>query len=124
MQRSVEIRGQARGARGGRGRGGAYHQQRTGGDSVQAVAHQMAQPAAHLIAHHRGSHGARHDKADPAFRTTHLIGVQVQNKTAPSGAPATAHRQSELVTVAQAVRGAQHGAVRPRASRDPWLAVR
>ncbi len=70
------------------------------GHRVEPVPHQMTKSAAHLIAHHRRTHRTRHDKTHPTVRTTAGIGVQMQNHTAPPGAPATAHRQSELVAVA------------------------
>src|SRR5882757_1035305 len=68
----------------------------------------MSQPATHAFAHHRGPDRTGYHEADPAGRATRVIGVQMQDKTATSRAPATTHRQRELVAVAQAVRGRQH----------------
>jgi hypothetical protein len=40
----------------------SYDYQATGGQQVDPVAHQMAKPALHLVAHDRTAHGFAHDE--------------------------------------------------------------
>lgn len=62
LQRGIEIAGQLTMVRLARARQGSHHHQATGGQQIQPVTHQMAQPPLDAVADHGTAHGLAHDE--------------------------------------------------------------
>ena len=69
----------------------------------------MTQPAAHLVAHHRVSHGLGHDEAGACRRgVRRLLDVQMDDQSAATGSAATTERCGEVAALPQSLRRGQH----------------
>ncbi|KES05388.1 hypothetical protein BU52_20775 [Streptomyces toyocaensis] len=93
----------------------SYHYQATGGQPVDSLAHQMAKPALHLVAHHRTAHGLAHDETRTRRGSTLPSRMRVRctaakmhdEKLAPGPAPSS-YRGREVLAPPQPVLGGQH----------------
>ncbi|OKI86798.1 hypothetical protein AMK11_11710 [Streptomyces sp. CB02414] len=93
----------------------SYHYQATGGKQVDPVAHQMAKPALHLVAHHRTTHGFAHDetrtcRGSALPRRVRVRGTasKVDDQGRASGPAASSYRGREALAPPQPVLGGQH----------------
>jgi len=104
----VEFGGEIRLACGSGPGIGAYHQQATFRKRPEIPAGQMAQPPAHLVAHHRASDSPAHHKAYPRRIIAARLPEQVAGDQGPPGATAAPDRPSELRALPHPGRGGEH----------------
>src|ERR687892_254466 len=93
----------------------SYDYQATGGQQGDSIAHQMAKPALHLVAHHRTAHGFAHDetrtrRGSDLPRRVRVRGTatKVDDEVRASGSTPPSYRGREVLAPPQPVLGGQH----------------
>ena len=93
----------------------SYDYQATGGKQSDPVAHQMAKPALHLVAHDRATHGLAHDEtrtrrgsALPRRVRVRGTATKMDDETRASGSAPSSYRGREVLAPPQPVLGGQH----------------
>ncbi|KUN61913.1 hypothetical protein AQJ54_32810 [Streptomyces griseorubiginosus] len=93
----------------------SYDYQATGGKQVHPVAHQMAKPALHLVAHHGTTHGLAHDEtrtrrgsALPRRVRVRGTATKMDDEGRASGPAPSSYRGREVLAPPQPVLGGQH----------------
>lgn len=93
----------------------SYDYQATGGQQVDPVAHQMAKPALHLVAHDRTTHGFAHDetrtcRGSALPRRVRVRGTasKVDDEGRAAGPAAPSYSGREVLAPPQPVLGGQH----------------
>jgi hypothetical protein len=93
----------------------SYDYQATGGKQSDPLAHQMAKPALHLVAHDRTAHGLAHDetrthRGSALPRRVRVRGTasKVDDEMRASGPAASTYRGREVLAPPQPVVGGQH----------------
>lgn len=93
----------------------SYDYQATGGQQVDPVAHQMAKPALHLVAHHRAAHGLAHDEtrtrrgsALPRRVRVRCTATKMDYEGRAACPAPSSYRGREVLAPPQPVLGGQH----------------
>jgi hypothetical protein len=93
----------------------SYDYQATGGQPVDSLAHQMAKPALHLVAHHRSAHGFAHDEtrtrrgsALPRRMRVRGTATKMYDEMLAPGPAPSSYRGREVLAPPQPVLGGQH----------------
>lgn len=93
----------------------SYDYQATGGQMVDSFAHQMTQPALHLVAHHRATHRLAHDEtrtrrgsALPRRMRVRCTATKVDDEMLTPGPAPSSYRGREVLAPPQPVVGGQH----------------
>ncbi|KOU54931.1 hypothetical protein ADK57_46175 [Streptomyces sp. MMG1533] len=93
----------------------SYDYQATGGQHGDSIAHQVAKPALHLVAHHRTAHGLAHDEtrtrrgsALPRRVRVRGTATKVDDERRASSPTTSSYRGREVLAPPQPVLGGQH----------------
>jgi hypothetical protein len=93
----------------------SYDYQATGGELSDSIAHQMAKPALHLVAHDRTAHRLAHDetrtrRGSALPRRVRVRGTasKVDDEEWASGPASSSYRGREVLAPPQPVLGGQH----------------
>ncbi|ALV50907.1 hypothetical protein ASR50_16795 [Streptomyces sp. 4F] len=115
LQSGVQVSGQLCVVGVARGGQRSYHYQATGGQLVDSLAHQMAKPPLHLVAHHCSAHGLAHDEtrtrrgsALPRRMRVRCTATKMDDEVLAPGPASSSYRGREVLAPPQPVVGGQH----------------